>query len=107
MTNPGFDQFYPPSETMSGQSPFWQIGMVAKLADHRAGAEAGDRDKESRLCNRLGQLRRLVKREQMLDALREEVEEAVKFLRSTGRTVDFKQEDPAKWITTRDGRPRW
>lgn len=80
---------------------------MAKLADHRAGAEAGDRDKESRLCNRIGQLRRLVKREQMLDALREEVEEAVKFLRSTGRTVDFAQEDPAKWITTRDGRPRW
>ena len=107
MANPGFDQFYPPSETMSGQSSFWQIGMVAKLADHRAGAEAGDRDKESRLCNRLGQLRRLVKWEQMLGPLREEVEEAVKFLRSTGRTVDFAQEDPAKWITTRDGRPRW
>ena len=43
MANPGFDEFYPPSETMSGQSPFWQIGMVAKLAGHRAGAEAGDR----------------------------------------------------------------
>ena len=107
MANPGFDQFYPPSETMGDPTSRSVSDWAAKLADLRAGAEAGDRGKESRLRNRLGQLRRLVKWEQMLGCLREEVEEAVKFLRSTGRTVDFKQEDPAKWITTRDGRPRW
>ncbi len=103
------DDFYPLSDAMR-KCPhgMWQVGMVVKLSDHLANAKAGSKDSESRLCNRLGQLRRNVEFSCLQTALVEAVTEAITWLRSTGRTVDFKQEDPTRWITTRDGKtPRW
>lgn len=102
------DSFYPISDTMQSVSRFWEIGMVVKLADHRQRAKQGDRDAESRLCNRLGQLRRNVPTmKQMSPNLQEEIRESVQFLRSIGRRVDFMNPNPAYWITTRSGKPRW
>ena len=102
------DEFYPHSETMAAMPRgLWQIGMVVKLATHRANAERGDTEAESRLCNRVGQLRRWLKFDDMTENLRDELRESVAYLRRVGRIVNFKSEDPRAWISTRSGHHRW
>lgn len=100
------DLFYPISETMSSGG-IWEIGMVVKLAGHRQMAKSGDLERESRLVNRLGQLRRNCEYMDMSNNLKEEINESVAYLRSVGRKVDFSKKNPAEWITTRKGNPRW
>ena len=77
------------------------------LAEHLKAAERGDRDRESRLVNRLGQLRRCVESSYIRDGLKEQIVAAVDWLRNNGRTVDFSATDPARWISQRGGAPRW
>lgn len=104
----GFDSFYPVSQTMVDcPQGLWQVGMMAKLAEHLKAAERGDRDRESRLVNRLGQLRRCVESSYIRDGLKEQIVAAVDWLRNNGRTVDFSATDPARWISQRGGAPRW
>ena len=105
-----FDEFYPESTVMAAQpGGLWQLGMVYKIEGHLAKARMGDRLYESRLVNRIGQLRRCVDHfDQMMPALQDKVREAVAWIRSTGRTVNFAADDPRYWITARDGKsPRW
>lgn len=103
------DQFYPISETMTkAPTGMWQLSMSVKLLEHLEAAKRGDRERESRLINRLGQIRRCVEFNCLTDNLKEVIGQAVEWLRSIGRTVNFKTEDPAMWITARDGKtPRW
>lgn len=105
------DEFYPISETMTnGDGVMWQLGMVIKLRDHLANAKAGNRKSESKLCNRLGQLRRcIVSFSDLSPDLQDIIKESVVWLRwYTGRKVDFTREDPGYWITARDGKtPRF
>lgn len=106
----GFDELYPVSETMQNTgSPFWQIQMDAKLSGHLANAKNGDRNSESKLVNRLGQMRRNVPTLSLLnESLADTVKECVDWVRTTGRKVDFANQDPRYWITARDGKtPRW
>ena len=104
-----FDEFYPKSETMAvGPGAMWVLGYEMKLREHLQNAKSGDREAESKLCNRLGQLRRHYKvlsgfPSGLLDVLKE----TAAFLRSTGRKVDLGNPDPRFWITTRSGGPRW
>lgn len=78
--------------------------MITKLADHLSNAKKGDRESESKLCNRLGQLRRNITFDCLTDDLRITIKEACDWLRTTGRTVDFTQTNPGMWITSRDGK---
>ena len=102
------DMFYPASQTMlNAPQGMWQLGMAIKLSEHLAAAKLGDRDRESRLVNRLGQLRRCVESSYISPGLHEQIVAAVGWLRDHGRTVDFSSADPAKWISQRGGAPRW
>lgn len=103
------DEFYPVSNAMTNFAEgMWQVGMIVKLADHLANAKKGNKESESKLCNRLGQLRRNVKFEGLTEDLRLAIKEASDWLRSTGRSVDFRHTNPGMWITARDGRtPRF
>ena len=99
------DMFYP---ILNLESPFTQMGLMAKIRNHLHAARRGDRERESRLINRLGSLRRSSASFNGLTLdLQTAVKDAVKFLRSEGRKVDFKNPDPALWITTRSGQARW
>ena len=103
-----FDAFYPVSQTISAcPTGLWQIGMTAKLAEHLAAAKGGDRDRESRLVNRLGQIRRHLHSDQLSQGLADQFKEACLWLRSEGRKIDLRNEDPARWISQRGGAPRW
>lgn len=102
------DRFYPVSDTMTNTPMgMWQIGMVIKLEDHLQNAKNGNLDSESRLVNRIGQLRRNVPVEHLSENLRDVVSKAVAWLKTTGRIVDLTNPDPALWITQRGGAPRW
>jgi hypothetical protein len=102
------DEFYPMSQTIAAcPQGLWQVGMVTKLANHRANAQRNDRVAESKLCNRLGQLRRQMKTAEMSTALKDEVKASVVYLRSVGRIVNFKSDDPRQWISTREQKTRW
>lgn len=104
------NDFYPISNTMCDcPSGIWQVGMVVKLTEHLAAAKSGDRERESKLINRLGQLRRNTSSLNTLNTtLVDVVKQSADFLRSTGRSVNFAHEDPRYWITARDGKtPRW
>lgn len=102
------DHFYPVSGTMMAMpGGLWQIGMVVKLETHLQSARNGNRDSESRLVNRIGQLRRNVPFNQLSESLLDVVKKSAEWLRSTGRQIDLKNSEPALWITQRDGSPRW
>jgi hypothetical protein len=101
------DLFYPISETIK-TSAIWQISMLVKLETHLQNAQNGNRLAESKLINRIGQIRRNVESFNSLNSdLQDVIKRSVEWLRTTGRTVDLKNENPALWITMRDGSPRW
>lgn len=104
------DEFYPVSRAIV-QSPdagMWMVSMVIKVNDHLTAAKSGNKESESRLINRLGQLRRCGPPfEKLPQDLQEGVRSAVAYLRSTGRTVNFAHPNPGMWITTRTGDPRF
>lgn len=103
--------FYPKSESVANAAlgrTLATIGYALRLRQHLAGARAGDRERESRLCNRLGQLRASLPAFSLATAeVQQVVRESVAFLREQGRTVNFTDPDPARWITQRNGLPRW
>lgn len=108
MNKQAFDEFYAPSSSI-GKSAVWEISMMLKISDHLKSAKNGNRESESKLINRLGQVRRHITNFNSLsENLTEVFKEAVEWLRSTGRTVDFTAKDPGYWITARDGKtPRF
>lgn len=101
-----FDKYYPESDSMKTQGVGIVISLKAKLQSHLRKAMSGDREAESKLCNRLGQIRRNFP-DKFPDWLKEEFDQAVPFLRSVGRTINFKSSDPRYWISQRGGYPRW
>ena len=103
------DEFYPVSQTMNSGSGMWMFGLVIKMRDHLEKAKAGDREAESKLINRLGQLRRnMESTESFTQDLQDQILASVVWLRSTGRKVDFANPNPGLWITARDGKtPRF
>ena len=103
-----FNEFYPESQAMkAGSSGMWMIGMVLKLEKHLQNAKNGNREAESKLCNRIGQIRRHFEFPDLPGNIKDLVIESVDWLRTTGRAVDLRNKNPAYWISTRDGRPRW
>lgn len=108
MNKKAYDEFYAPSSSI-GKSGVWEISMLLKISEHLEAARSGNRESESKLINRLGQVRRHITNfNNLSENLMEVFKEAVEWLRSTGRTVDFKAKDPGYWITARDGKtPRF
>jgi hypothetical protein len=100
------DEFYPIDNDIKIY-PVREMGYIMKINNHLQMAKAGDREAESRLCNRLGQLRRSMDFNNMSPDLQDAIKEAAAWLRTTGRKVDFSHNDPALWITTRSGNPRF
>lgn len=83
--------------------------MLMKITQHLHLSKKGDRESESKLINRLGQIRRhVVTVNDLSPDLLKVFKESVEYLRSVGRTVNFTAEDPGYWITARDGKtPRF
>jgi len=99
------EEFYPSYDFQ--QHPFLEMALMFKIRRDIDLARKGDRTAESKLCNRIGSIRRSSKFEDLSPDTQTAVKEAVEYLRSTGRKVDFSNPDPSLWISTRDGRPRW
>jgi hypothetical protein len=97
------DKFYP----IIILTPIKELGLILKLHEHLKNARSGDRLSESKLANRLGTTRRSGNFRELDTDLQFVIKESVEFLRSTGRTIDLMNDDPRKWITQRDGKPRW
>lgn len=104
-----FDEFYPISETMKSGNGIWMFGLVIKMRDHLKKAKTGDREAESRLINRLGQLHRnMESTESFTQDLQDQILASVVWLRSIGRKVNFGNPNPGLWITARNGKtPRF
>jgi Asp-tRNA(Asn)/Glu-tRNA(Gln) amidotransferase A subunit family amidase len=100
------DEFYPIDNDFS-TSPLREMGYIIRINENLRLAKAGDRVAESKLCNRIGTLRRSLEIKDMSPDLQNAVKDAVAWLRATGRKIDFTHNDPAMWITTRDGNPRF
>jgi hypothetical protein len=100
------DEFYPIDNNFS-TSPLREMGYIMRINENLRLAKAGDQVAESKLCNHLGTLRRSLEFKDMSPDLQDVIKEAATWLRSTGRKVDFTNPDPALWITTRSGSPRF
>ena len=103
----GLDDFYPISQVMSNpDSLMWTLGWEIWVREYLRAAKNGSRSSESKLVNRLGQVRRclpMLKGHQIEPLFLE----AVAWLRTTGRIVDLSNADPGRWISTREGKPRF
>lgn len=100
------DQFYPKINNPEGLGKI--MGLVVKIRSHLEAAKNGDRERESRLCNRIGQTRATWENfTDMPLEVQEVITESVSYLRSVGRKFDFVNPDPAWWISTRGGNRRW
>jgi len=104
-----FDSFYPESDTIRNcPGGLWCISLLLKMESYLQKAKNGDSDAESRLCNRIGQLRRhFPSFNQLPGELGRVTKESVDWLRSVGRVVNLKSENPIDWISIRGGGPRW
>ena len=103
----GVDDYYP--KIMGEVTGLVGLSLAFELRGRVIAALQGDRTAESGMANLLGSLRRSSRSfAELPSALQEAVREAVAYLRKTGREVDFDaRRNPARWITRRDGSPRW
>jgi len=102
-----YDEFYPESNSIKNMDGKLGVALSLrlKLIRHLNNAKAGDMNAESKLVNRIGQLRR--NRPSMPHNLTAELKQAVEYLRSVGRVINLKGDDPSLWISMRGGAPRW
>ncbi len=104
------EKFYPRSASIANMAnTMTQIQLEMKLRGHIQAAQGGDRERESRLINRIGQIRREFPNglAAVPERIRTVMREAVEWLRSVGRVTDFKNPDARYWISQRGGAPRW
>lgn len=103
-----FNATYPVCETMrSFLAVRWQTGVCVILDGLLREAKLGDRECETRLVNKIGQLKRNTNFTDLNDELKGLVKESVDWLKTTGRVVDLNNKNPSLWISKRDGSPRW
>ena len=108
--NKNIDSFYPHNKAVAGGSFGVMLNLHASIRQHLQLAINGNRERESKLCNKIGQIRRAhpdKKFQELPDFIIGIVMESVIFLRSTGRKIDLGSDDPRRWISQRDGSPRW
>jgi len=99
------DEFYPIYNLQ--ESPLIELSLMLKLKRDLEMAKKGNKLSESKLCNRIGSLRRSADFRDLNPDLQNLLRESVDWLRSVGRKVNLGCDDPRQWISTRDGRPRW
>jgi hypothetical protein len=80
---------------------------IKDIREDLALAKAGYTEAESQLCDKLGTIRRSIEHKDLNISLLGAIDEAVGWLLSVGYNIDFRHPDPAMWITTRDGKPRF
>lgn len=100
------EKFYPVSKTIvTMPDGMWQVGATLRIRDHLKNAKSGIKESETRLCNKLGTIRRSIgySFKSISPDLLTAIKESSDWLRTTGRNVDFASDDPRKWITARDG----
>jgi hypothetical protein len=88
----------------------WKATCADYIRDIRENlslAKVGYVEAESRLCDKLGTIRRSIEHNDLSVGLYFAITEAINWLRSVGYRVDFMHPDPAMWITTRDGKSRF
>ena len=83
------------------------MSWITLAKQHKTAAKSGDHDHESQLINHLEQIRRHLHSDQLSQGLADQFKEACLWLRSEGRKIDLRNEDPARWISQRGGAPRW
>jgi hypothetical protein len=87
--------------------PFTAIGLKSRIDEHLRLAKAGDRERESKLVNRLGEVRATWEKfEDIPDFIQDSFMKSVTFLRTVGRKFNFGSPDPKDWISARGGGPR-
>lgn len=105
------DKFYPQSDSMEACATgkcVGVVGLVQRLQTHLDAAKTGSMDAERRLISRIGQVRRHVPVYSKIDAqVQVCLALAIEYLRSVGRKVNLGSDDPAMWISQRNGQPRW
>lgn len=105
------DEFYPMTDSLKSAvlgNTVGTLGLEQRLRSHLSKAVLGDRAAESRLVNRVGQIRRCAGTIDRLDpGIRQAMRESVAWLRVVGRECDLSSPDPAKWVSKRGGAPRW
>ncbi len=102
-----YNEFYPFSNSIN-TTAFWSIGFLLKIETHLRNAKNGNKEAESKLCNRIGQLRRHISSVNDLpEDLQTAVKNSVDWLRSQGRVIKLGSKDPREWISARGGMPRW
>lgn len=102
-----YNEFYPVCNSIN-TTIFWPVGFLLKIEGHLTSAKNGNREAESKLCNRIGQLRRHISSVNDLpEDLQAAVKESVDWLRSQGRVIKLGSKDPREWISARGGMPRW
>lgn len=107
-----FDAFYKTGHifdaALRGQNGA-DLALVIEIAKLLEKSKAGDKDAESALCNKVGAARRSLETPEVATPLvKQMLKDSIDHLRGTGRKVNLKLENPALWITMRDGSsPRW
>lgn len=100
------EEFYPYSETLKRGGMGAVLSMKQKLIGHLIAAKSGCMVSESKLANRVGQIRRVFPGK-CPETYRAEMTDAIEYLRSVGRKVKLESADPRFWISRRGGGPRW
>lgn len=99
------DEFYPMFEKDIGSMA--GLGLAQRIQLHLDNAKNGDRLAESKLMNRIGQVKRSFSFDEVPVDIQDLIKEAVEYLRSTGRKVNLGSSNPEEWFTTRSGQSRF
>lgn len=102
------DTNYPFQYLMKDAIEDWQRSYTIKIKGSLLLAKKGDILFENELINYIGTIQRnRYGFEELNQELYGLIEEAIEFLKSVGRKINFNHKDPAYWISTRSGQPRW
>lgn len=99
---------YPFQYLMKDAIEDWEKSFYIKIKGCLILAKKGDILFENELINYIGTIQR---NRHGFNELNQElyylIEEAIEYLKSVGRKINFNHKDPSHWISTRSGQPRW
>ncbi len=105
------DKFYPTKARLTRAAAGEIRDVIAverRLRELLSLAVYGEEASEDKLVRLVGQLRRQVPLMSKLDpSIKQIIKEVRAWFSSVGRDTDLASDDPAMWITNRDGSPRW
>ena len=102
------DTNYPFQYLMKDTIEDWEKSYTIKIKGSLLLAKKGDILFENELINYIGTIQRNRHGfEELNQELKHVIQEALEFLKSVGRSINLNHVDPAFWISTRSGQPRW